>query len=40
MTTYIYVYLNGEPLGFHDNWWKEEGKAKRRRSCCSVTGSP
>ena len=28
MTTYIYVYLNGEPLGFHDNWWKAEGKAK------------
>lgn len=28
MTTYIYVYLDGKPLGFHDNWGKEGGKAK------------
>lgn len=28
MTTYIYVYLDGKPLGFHDNWGKDEGKTK------------
>lgn len=28
MTTYIYVWLDGKPLGFHDNWGNEEGKAK------------
>lgn len=28
MTTYIYVWLDGKPLGFHDNWGKEGGKAK------------
>ena len=28
MTTYIYVWLDGKPLGSHDNWGEEEGKAK------------
>ena len=28
MTTYIYIWMGGKSLGFHDNWGKEEGKAK------------
>ena len=28
METYIYVWLKGEPLGFHNSWRKKEGKGK------------